>query len=194
MRLPPLAPNTMAPETRSFHDRLVRDEEESFQGFDWRRDDGALIGPFPPMLHFPQFGKPAWAYIKALIDHSKLPKAAHEVAILVVGAHFGARYEIYAHEHVAGQAGLAEAKIATICCGQRPHDLTEEEAIAYDVAAVLSQGRQLPESMYRRTLNILGKEQAAELNYLIGGYCMLSVLLNAYDVPVPGSEEGLSEN
>ncbi|MBE7220324.1 MAG: 4-carboxymuconolactone decarboxylase, partial [Caulobacteraceae bacterium] len=36
-----------------------------------------------------------------------------------------------------------------------------------------------------------GEEQTAELVYLVGGYCLVSVILNAFDVSVPGREEGL---
>jgi hypothetical protein len=37
------------------------------------RKDGALIGPWNAWLHFPQFGKPAWALNKAMQEHSTLP-------------------------------------------------------------------------------------------------------------------------
>jgi len=163
------------------------------KGFVSTRNDGALVGPFAPMLHFPQFGTAAWAFSKALMDHSKLPKGAHEVAILVTGAHFNARYELYAHERVAERAGLSETKIATIAAGQRPADLTAEEAAAYDVAAALMAGKQLPEATYQQAVRVFGSEQVAELVYLIGSYCLVSVLLNAYDVSVPGREEGLPQ-
>ena len=191
MRLQPIAPDAMSPELRSFHDDMAGEVAQHLKGFVSKRDDGALVGPFAPMLHFPQFGQPAWAYTKALIANSRLPKPAHEVAILVTGARFDSRYELYAHEHVAEQAGLSDAKIATIAAGQRPADLTEEEAAAYDVAAALTAGKQLPEGTYQRALRAFGPDQVAELVYLIGGYCLVSVLLNAFDISVPGREEGL---
>lgn len=148
------------------------------------------MGPFAPMLRHPQFGGPAWAYAKALIENSKLPKPAHEVTILVTGAAMDSRYELYAHERVAGRAGLSESKIATLAAGQRPADLTQEEGAAYDVAAVLTAGGQLPEATYQRAVSAFGEAQTAELIYLVGGYLLISVLLNAYDVSVPGREEG----
>jgi 4-carboxymuconolactone decarboxylase len=193
VRLPPLAPEEMSPELRSFHDGIAEVVAQHLKGFVSTREDGALVGPFAPMLHFPQFGRTAWALSKALMDHSKLPRGAHEVAILVTGARFNARYEIYAHERVAEQAGLSEAKIATIAAGERPADLTEEEAAAYDVTAVLMAGKQLSETTYRRALKAFGQEQVAELVYLVGSYSLVSVLLNAYDVSVPGREEGLPD-
>ena len=191
MRAPPIPPADMAPPLRALNDDMTREIARHLKGFVSKRADGALVGPFAPMLHWPQFGGPAWDYTKALIEHSKLPKAAHEVAILVTGAAFASRYELYAHEHVAADAGVANAKIATIAAGQRPADLSREEAAAYDVAAVLAAGRPLPESTYRESTAVFGEEGTAELVYLIGGYCLVSVLLNAYDMSVPGREEGL---
>ncbi|UDL96245.1 carboxymuconolactone decarboxylase family protein [Lichenihabitans sp. PAMC28606] len=190
MRAPPFPPDQMPPDVRALHDDMA-EIAEHLKGFVSKREDDALVGPFAPMLRFPQFGGSAWAYTKALIENSKLPKPAHELAILVTGAAFDSRYELYAHERVAGQAGLSDAKIAAVAAGQRPADLTEEEQAAYDVAAALTAGKQLPESTYQRALKVFGEDQTAELVYLVAGYGLISMLLNAYDVSVPGREEGL---
>src|ERR1700712_5263081 len=140
MRLKPLSPADLSKEQLPLYNSMKEGVEAHLKGFVSKRSDGALIGPFNPMLHFPQFGSAAWTYTTALIENSTLPKPAHEVAILVTGARFHSRYEIYAHEHVAKHAGLSTAKIATIVAGERPADLTKEEGLAYDVASVLSRG------------------------------------------------------
>jgi alkylhydroperoxidase family enzyme len=191
MRLNPIPPENLSSEQRPLFDRIQAGIESHFKGFISKRADGALIGPFNAMLHFPQFGTANWDYITALVEHSTLPKPSHEVAILVVGARYSSRYELYAHEHVAARSGLSEAKIATIVAGERPGDLTREEGIAYDVASKLAGGGQLPEATYQAALSAFGNQGTAELVYVIAGYCLTSVLLNAYDVSVPGSEEGL---
>jgi 4-carboxymuconolactone decarboxylase len=191
MRLSPIPPENLSSEQRPLFDRIQAGIESHFKGFISKRADGALIGPFNAMLHFPQFGTANWNYITALLEHSTLPKSAHEVAILVVGARYSSRYELYAHEHVASRSSLSDAKIATIVAGERPIDLSLEEGVAYDVASKLARGGQLPEATYQAALNAFGDQGTAELVYLIGGYCLTSVLLNAYDVSVPGSEEGI---
>ena len=185
MRLPPIPPDTMGPPLRAIHDRMAADVERFFHGFVARRPDGALIGPFPALLRFPRFGEPAWAYVKALLEHSTLPKQAHEVAILVVGTALASRYELYAHEHVAAQAGLSPTKIAAIVSGQRPIDLDREEMVAYNVAHLLSHGGTLPETTYRVAVDTFGEEATGELIFLIAGYAMLSIVMNAFDVPAP---------
>lgn len=194
MRLAPIPPSDLDPALRRLHNDMAASVAEFLHGFVSRRDDGALVGPFPPLLHFPEWGGPAWTLTKSLMEHSTLPAPAREVAVLVVGAAFGSRYELYAHEQVAQRSGLAPDKIATITAGQRPAGLDAEEAAAYDVAAALTRGAgPLPESTYRRAVEVFGQHETAELVYLVGGYCLVSVLLNAYDLSVPGREEGLPE-
>ena len=119
-----------------------------------------------------------------------MPDPARQVAILVTGAHFRAAYEIYAHVAVAEHDKLPDAKLATIVAGQRPPDLTRDEAVAYDVAAALTAGGVLPELTYRAAVDAFGVHGAAELCYLVGLYCLVSVTLNGFDVPVPEPEEG----
>ncbi len=75
--------------------------------------------------------------------------------------------------------------------GQRPHDLAEQEALAHDLAAALRHGGALPEATCRAALATFGGAGTAELVYLVGGCCLVSVVHNAYDRSVPGREEGL---
>lgn len=153
------------------------------------RQDGAMLGPYNAMLHFPQFGEAVWSVNTALAKHSTLPKNVHELVVLVAGARFTARYEIYAHEYVAAGAGLSQSKIASLAAGSRPGDLTAEEAVAFDAASVLMRGAQLPDSSYQATVAAFGETGTAELIFPAGFYCLISVILNGYDVAVPGRDE-----
>lgn len=140
MRLSPLKIEGLSAEQQSLQESMKQGVRSFLHGFQSEREDGALIGPFPAMLHFPQFGRPVWDVFMALAEHSTLPKPAHEAAILAVGAKLHSRYELYSHERVAAEAGLLESKIAAMASGQRPSDLNDEEGLAYDMAALLSGG------------------------------------------------------
>jgi len=159
--------------------------ETNFKGFTAINDAGELIGPWNPWLRFAKFGGPVWELVKAVSSAPTLPKPVREVAILVTGAKFHSAYEIYAHVLVAELRGLPDEKIATIVAGQRPADLTREETVAYDVASALVSGGLLPELTYRQAISEFGEDGAAEFIYLVGLYCMVSVTLNGFDVPVP---------
>ena len=86
---------------------------------------------------------------------------------------------------VAEARGLPDEKIATIVAGQRPVDLSREESVAYDVASSLVRGGTLPELLYQQSVLAFGEDGCAELINLVGLYCLVSVILNGFDVPVP---------
>jgi 4-carboxymuconolactone decarboxylase len=188
MRLSPLPPETLGPELRSVHDTIVALMTRGQPQIVAQDESGALIGPFPAMLHFSQFGVPALSFIAATSTHARLPAKVRETAILTVGSRFSARYEIYAHEIMGKVAGLSASQIATLAAGGRPADLGEAEGIAHDVTRVLASGHILPASTYARAVEILGREGLAELVFLISGYGMIAMLLNCYDVPVPAAD------
>lgn len=188
MRLKPISPSELTAEQRVLFDQIQNLSKSLNRGFTMARDDGAMLGPYNPMLHFPQFGGAVWGVNTALSQHTTLPKPVHELAILVTGARFSARYELYAHEFTAAKAGLSQTKIAALAAGARPGDLTDEEAVAFDVATALTRGAQLPESTYQAAVSAFGEQGMGELLFLIGFYCLISVLLNGFDVPVPGRD------
>jgi 4-carboxymuconolactone decarboxylase len=187
MRLALLSPSDLGSQQHELYDDMRTGIESQFKGFQAINSEGGLIGPWNPWLHFPRFGGPIWHLVKALSTSPTLPRPVREVAILVTGAHFHSAYELYAHVLVAEARGLPDEKIATIVAGQRPFDLTREETVTYDVALALVSGGVLPELVYRQAVSTFGQDGAAELIYLIGLYCLVSVTLNGFDVPVPES-------
>lgn len=190
MRLPLLPPEQIAPEQKALYEDMRHGIETNFKGFQAIAADGTLIGPWNPWLRFPKFGGPTWELVKALSSSPTLPKHVREVAILVTGAHFHAAYELYAHVLVAEARGLPDEKIATIVAGQRPVDLTREEAVTYDTASALVRGSTLPALVYKQAIATFGEEGTAELINLVGLYCLVSVILNGFDVPVPEQTAG----
>lgn len=185
MRLPPLPPNGLTPDLRSVHDTIVdlmvRRQPEIIA----QDAQGALVGPFPAMLHFPRFGIPALRLLAAIGTEARLPAGVRETVILTVGARFNARYELYAHEIMGKVAGLTAGQIATLAAGGRPSDLGDETAAAHDLARALLDGRILPASTYERATDLLGRDGVGELVFLIGAYCLIAMALNCFDVPVP---------
>jgi alkylhydroperoxidase family enzyme len=188
MRLHPIAPSELSREQWLLYRDMRAGIEGSFKGFTAINENGALLGPWNPWLHYPKFGEPAWALVRALSASPTLPKPIREVAILVTSAKFKAAYETYAHVRVAQLGGLSDDKIATILAGQRPDDLSREESIAYDAASALVSGGVLPPSSYQEAVQAFGEQGAAELISLVGLYCMVAVILNGFDAPLPEGE------
>jgi hypothetical protein len=189
MRLPLVSRSSLSSEQQSLYDDMRHGIEANFKGFTAISKAGELIGPWNPWVRFPKFGGPVWDLVKSLSSSPTLPRPVREIAILVTGAKFHSGYEIYAHVLVAELRGLPDNKIATIVAGQRPSDLTDEEGLAYDLASALVSGGVLPALTYERAVATFGQEGTAEFIYLVGLYCMVSVTLNGFDVPVPEAEQ-----
>ncbi len=185
MRFSPISPSRLSEIQQPVAQKIQYSLDNFLKGFIASREDGALLGPFTPMIHFPEYGAAMLAFNDAISKDSSLPPIVREIAILVTGAHFRARYEIYAHSLVAAGKGLAASKISTICSGERPVDLETDEALVYDITALLISGGQLSDFTYHLALETFGERGVAELTYLIGNYCRVSILLNTYDIAVP---------
>lgn len=185
MRLPPILPEDLDPELRAVHDTIAGLVGKSMPAVVSVDGRGALVGPYPATLHFPAFGVPALKFLAALNSEARLPKTVRETAILTVGAVFNAQYELYAHEIMGEVAGLSAAQVATLAAGSRPTDLSDEDSIAHDVARALATGHILPASAYDRAVQAFGRDGVGELVFLIGGYCLISTVLNCFDVPAP---------
>ena len=191
MRLNFVPPAKLSAEQKPLYDDMRKGIEANFKGFVAMADDGTLMGPWNPWIRFPQFGGPIWNLVKALSLSPKLPKPVREIAILVTGARYHSAYEIYAHVLVAELRGLPDDKINTIISGQRPGNLSRQEAIAFDLAAALNAGGVLPELAWKQGVAEFGLEAMAEFIYLVGLYSMVSVTLNAFDVPMPDHGEAI---
>ena len=183
MRLPTLPPDQLTAEQRALYDRNRAQIADGFTAFKTMREDGALLGPWGVFLHEPPVGQAHYDLIAAVTAMKRLSPAAKQVAILVVGAHFKAAYELYAHAATAAAEGMEAAKIATLAAGGRPLDLTPEEACAFDVATALLNGGVLPGAAYRAARDLIGQGALTELVLWIGTYAQVSITLNAFDVP-----------
>jgi hypothetical protein len=188
MRLPLIPPAQLTPEQQALYDDMKRGMASNFSAFKNTADDGALIGPWNAWLHEPQIGGAIWELTKAMTAQASLADPVRQVAILVVGAHFHAAYELYAHVAVAEQEGMSETRLSTLVAGGRPADLNDEEGAAYDVAFALCGGGVLPEPTYARAIKLFGQHGTNELIYLVGLYCLVSTVLNGFNVPVPERE------
>ncbi|MEX6506094.1 carboxymuconolactone decarboxylase family protein [Jiella sp. M17.18] len=188
MRLPLIPPAELSEEQKPLYDDMKSGIGEKFNAFEAIRADGALMGPWNPWLHEPQIGGAIWDLTKAMSMQASLTDNARQIAILVTGAHFNAAYEIYAHVAVAEKEGMSEERLSTLVAGVKPTGLAGGEEVAYDVAHALVNGGVLPRPTYDMAVTTFGQHGANELIYLVGLYCLVSVTLNGFNVPVPEKE------
>jgi 4-carboxymuconolactone decarboxylase len=156
--------------------------------------DGSLIGPFNAMLRNPHVGNRIQSLGEALRFDTSLSRRVIEIATLVVGAHWRAQFEWWAHERLARQAGLSEAVIMAIKRGERPVLDDASEATAYEVATEIYRTQRLSDATYARAVGHFGEAGVFELLALVGYYTLISLLLNGFNVPLaPGETPPFAE-
>lgn len=185
MRLPLIPPAELNPIQRALYDDMRAGIAAGFGAFRSFQDDGTMIGPWNASLHHPAVGKALWELTKAVNAMDVLLPAVKEVAILVVGGHHKAAYEIYAHVAVAERVGLSLAQISALVATIKPSDLSHEQSVAFDVANALCRGGPVAEPIWRLAVETFGDLGAAQLVYLVGVYAFVAMSLNGFDVPAP---------
>src|ERR1700684_4325691 len=123
MRLPLIPPAELSPEQKSLYDEMRKGIASNFNAFKVERQDGALIGPWNPWLHEPGIGKAIWDLTLAMTANAVLPDNVRQIAILPVGAHYNAAYEIDAHIAVAETEHMPPERLASLVSRVKPQDL-----------------------------------------------------------------------
>jgi 4-carboxymuconolactone decarboxylase len=126
-----------------------------------------------------------WELVKAMSAPGALSQPVRQTAILCVGGHFNAAYELYTHMAMEHSRDVSDSRLTTLATGSRPKDMNEEEGCAHDVAHALVRAGILPEPCYARAIKLFGQKGTSELIYLVGLYALVSVTLNGFDVAVP---------
>ncbi|MFM9441131.1 carboxymuconolactone decarboxylase family protein [Streptomyces acidiscabies] len=184
MRLPLIPPTELTAEQRPLHEAFENMiQAEEYQGFEVRDPDGAYVGPWGVMLHFPDLAVPLGQFIDVAQKLPGLSERARQVVILTIGGRFNVAYELYAHTPLALRAGLRPDQIAALSAGSRPADLGEDELLAADVASALTRGGAVPGPLYDAAVAKLGRQGFAAVAFITVHYLALGTLLNAYDVP-----------
>lgn len=143
-----------------------------------------LVGPFGVWARSPKIGTAVQALGAAARYGTALSDSVREVAICTVGAHYRAKFEFAAHAAFAQAAGVEHAALEAIRLGTEPGFARAEDALSYHVATELLQQHRLSEETFHSAGVVLGESLLIELVSVIGYYCLVSLTLNAFEVPV----------
>jgi 4-carboxymuconolactone decarboxylase len=93
--------------------------------------------------------------------------------------------EWFVHARVAAEAGLEPDVIEAIRTGQPPRFTQEADGLVYEYTRLLLQDGNVPAELHARVTARFGVKGVVELTALVGYYSMVSMTLNAHDVPLP---------
>lgn len=152
---------------------------------------GQLIGPLRAVIHSPQLAA-RWSRIGEFLRYStSLPAKLNELAIIVVGRHWNSQLEFSIHAKAARAAGLDPSCIEAIRLGQAPTLSDPAEVEVYEYARLLLQTGTLTDEVHGAVTTRWGARGAVELTGVIGYYTMVSLTLNAHQIPLPDGIEPL---
>ena len=179
-RITELSTDDMTPDQRRVHDEIVGGPR------------GGIRGPFNAFLRSPGMADHAQKLGAFIRYESTLPGKLRELAILVTARHWGAQYEWYAHAKIARQEGLSDAIIDAIARREEPAFDEAAERTVHDFCAELLGNGEVGDAAYASARELLDERGVVELVGLMGYYCLVSLTLNTFQVPVPGGEKPLS--
>lgn len=174
MRLPPLDEDRLDDDQRAVLAALRAGPRGAGVG---------LVGPFGVWVRAPAVGGPTQALGAAVRYATSLADDVREVAICTVGAHYHARFEFAAHRALAEQAGVAAAALERLRDGNAP-GFDGAQDLAWRVARSLLEQHRLDDTLYAEAGATFGEAGLVELVTTIGYYCLVSLTLNAFDVPL----------
>lgn len=176
-RIELLARDDMSTEQRTVYDSVVSGPR------------GRMIGPLLAAIHSPDLAK-IWSQFGEFVRYNTcLPKALNELAILVCGRRWGSQVEWWVHARAAAEAGLPEGIITAIRDLQPPTFDRPDQYEIYEFARLLQMTGQVPLELHEAVKARWGTRGAVECTAVIGYYTLVSMTLNAHQIPVPDGGE-----
>jgi 4-carboxymuconolactone decarboxylase len=171
--MPELDPARLSPDQRKVYDTILAGPR------------GHVVGPLRVWLQSAELADRAQALGAFCRFGTSLPPRLSELAILVTGAHWRAAFEWHAHAPMGLKAGLDAAAIEAIRVGQKPNLTKSDEIAVHDFARELLDTRKVSDATYSRAVAALGQTGVVELVGILGYYGLISMTINAFEVPLP---------
>lgn len=178
-RIPLPTPEAMTPDQRNVYEKIIAGPREAF------------VGPLRAALHCPELAD-RWQKLGVLLRYqTSLPARLSELAILVTARRWNSQLEWYIHADAARKVNLPEPIIEAIREAHSPEFEDPDDAAIYEYAREMQVSGQVSEPIYMRVLAKLGIAGVVELTALIGYYTMVSMTLNAHEIPLPDGAQAL---
>ena len=175
-RIPDIEPDKLTPEQRAVYDAIVAGPR------------GRVQGPHRVWLTSPAFADKVQALGAFCRFGSSLPARLSELAILVTGAHWTSGFEWWAHAPLGIAAGLDPVAVEAIRVGRAPTLTKRDEAIVYAVASEIWRTKRVGNATFTEAVAVLGRQGMVELVGLVGYYGLVSMTINAFEIPLPEGE------
>lgn len=172
-RLPDIDPAKLDPEQRRVHDAILSGPR------------GIVEGPLRVWVNNPGLADKAQALGAYCRYGTSLPQRLSELAIVTTGAHWRAGFEWAVHAPIALNAGLGEDVLEAIRQGREPEFAAADERAVYAFTVELLRERRVSAPTYAGALEAVGRTGVIDLVGILGYYGLISMTINAFEVPLP---------
>ena len=173
-RFRPLAYAELDPAQKAMADAALASGRSSFDGplnINLRSPEMAnLAGPLTNYLRF---------------KSTAIPPNLKQIGIMLTARFWGGQYVWYSHRQQALDAGLSAAFIDSMAAGERPANMTSDEAIVFDFCQELLATRQVSDAHFKAMADRFGERGIVELVGLMGQYHTLTMLFAIDRYPLP---------
>ena len=140
---------------------------------------GRLLNLYRMLLHSPPLASGWLALFTAIRQQGKLPGRIRELVILRVAVLNGADYEFRAHVPFALREGLSQAQIDALKAGHPPEGLTDADEAVLAYAEAMTRTVRVPDGVFAAVRRHLDDRELVELTATVGGYNLVSRVLEA---------------
>ncbi|WP_144637508.1 carboxymuconolactone decarboxylase family protein [Bordetella genomosp. 13] len=146
---------------------------------------GRLVGPLRAALHNPELAE-RWQAFGALLRYgTSLSPRVSELAIMVTARRWNSQIEWHIHALAAADAGISAAVLRDLQARRVPSFDTEADEVVYEYARQMQETGQVAPALYQRAVALWGAVGVVELTAVIGYYTLVSMTLNAHEIPMP---------
>jgi len=172
-RIPLPSPDSMTDDQKRVYEKIVSGPR------------GRLVGPLRAALHNPELAE-RWQALGALLRFgTSLPPRVSELAIVITARRWNSQIEWYIHAQAARAAGISDAVLDAIQARAQPVFDTRDDEVVYEFARQLQETGQVEPALYAQAVERWAAVGIVELTAVIGYYTMVSMTLNAHEIPMP---------
>lgn len=142
-------------------------------------------GPLAVWLHRPELAQHAQALGRYCRYETSLPTRLSELAILVIARVWGSEYEWYVHKPLALEAGVSSHVVEAIRTHAAPVFDDKAQFVVHAFVTELHRARKVSDGLYGEAVAQLGESGVIDLVGLAGYYTLISMTINAFQIPLP---------
>lgn len=179
-RLQEISYDEMTDAQKAVHDRIMSGPR------------GSVRGPFLPWLANPDMADAGQKLGEYFRFNTSISRDLAELAICTTGAHYKAEFEWWAHARMAHDAGVSTDVTDAIREGREPVFDTVTAKVVYETARALNLRHRLTDEEFALAEQVLGHQGLVDVIGLCGYYALVSLTLNAYEMPTPDGSTAFS--